>query len=141
MKIITKGLSPVKLITLLLMFFTSVSAQLSFQTLYQIKNNTGLAVTVDFTVSCNKGTAFSEAKLIAIPAHQTYTVPAPYLNQARTYTDCDINIQVTGVFGSKVVNFEHQTSKYNEDMGLYNTSVKDHPVGIIVWSPTVTQIW
>lgn len=141
MSFITNILTSVKLPILFSLFFTSLNGQISFQTAYQIKNNTALAVCVDFTVTCNKGTEASWAKLVAIPANTTYTVPAPYFNGTRTNTDCDISIQISGLFGGKAVNFENQTTHYNEYMGLYNTSVKGHPVGVIIWSPIITNIW
>lgn len=141
MTFITNTLTSVRIFILFFLFLSSVKGQISFQTPYQIKNNTGLAVCIDFTVSCNKGTETSWAKLVAIPANSTYTVPAPYFNGARTNTDCDISIQISGLFGGKAVNFENQTTRYNEDMGLYNTSVKGHPLGVMVWSPLITNIW
>lgn len=133
---------PAKL-TLVCLFMLAFKAQcqLSFQTVYQIKNNTGLAVCVDFTVSCNEGKSINWAKLVSIPANTTYTVPAPYLNSARSYPDCDITVQISGLFGGEAVSFSHQTSSYNQDMGLFNTSVKGFPLGKIIWTPSITTIW
>ena len=108
MRFITSTLTSARLFILFFLFFSTIKGQISFQTVYQIKNNTGLAVCVDFTVTCNKGTETSWAKLVAIPANSTYTVPAPYFNGARTNTDCDISIQISGLFGGKAVNFENQ---------------------------------
>lgn len=128
-------------IIILLFCGFATRAQLSYQSQYQIKNNSQLAVWVNYSVSCNKGTENNEAKLITIPAGETYTVPAPYLNSARTCIDCDIHIEVTGLFGSKVVNSANRNAKYNEGDSFYNTSNNLKPVGVIIWEPTITNIW
>lgn len=128
-------------IIILLLCGLGAKAQLSFQSQYQIKNNSQLAVWVNYTVSCNKSTERNEAKFVTIPAGETYTVPAPYLNSARTCSDCDIHIEVTGLFGSRVVNSINRNSKYNEDDSFYNTSNNLKPVGAIIWEPTITNIW
>lgn len=119
----------------------ATKAQLSFQSQYQIKNNSQLAVWINYTVSCNRGTESNEAKLITIPAGETYTVPAPYLNSARTCTDCDIHIEIAGLFGSRVVNSNNRSSKYNEDDSFFNTANNLKPMGVIIWEPTITNIW
>jgi hypothetical protein len=132
-----------RLITFLIsfIFFTCLKSQVSFLTDYQIKNNTNLSVAIDFTVSCNQGRACTEAKLIFIPAGQTYTVPPPFFNSARNNADCDIIIQLAGRFGGEKVSCLNQSSRYNEDTGWFNTQNKLKPQGIIIWSPSITNIW
>ncbi|MCC6372415.1 MAG: hypothetical protein IT236_15530 [Bacteroidia bacterium] len=118
-----------------------LQAQLSFQGPYLIKNNTKLAVCINFTVSCNEGKITTEAKMISILPGSTYTVPAPFFNSVRFYADGDIHIQIVGTFGSEVVNFKHQSSRYNEDMGWFTSSNPLQPQGVIVWTPSITNIW
>ncbi len=127
-------------------FFDGLKSQVSFLSEYQIKNNSNLSVAVDFTVSCNKGKETNEAKLIFIPAGETYKVPAPFFNSARFSTDCDIIIKIAGLFGSEAVSFSHQTSRYNDDMGFFNSDMYRNqnnlkPQGVIIWGPMVTNIW
>lgn len=121
--------------------FSNLKSQVSFLADYQIKNNTNRSVAVDFTVSCNKGNATNEAKLIFIPAGETYKVPAPFTNSARTFSDCDIIIKIAGLFGGEAVSYSHQTSRYDDDWGLFSPQNNLKPQGVIIWGPTMTNIW
>lgn len=123
------------------MFTNNLAAQINYNGIYQIKNNSNLAVCIDFTVVCDGGKTTTEAKLITIPAGVTYTLPAPFLNCAIYGSGFDVDIQIAGLFGSQVVNSKNLSSRYNEGMGWFNTQNNLKPQGVIIWGPVVTNIW